>query len=367
MMCKVTCMAQRAHVLDYLRGLLALGILFYHICSWSLKVPPSETLLGKLGVYGVSLFYVISGASMSISYRHVKWSVNSLRSFFIKRYFRLAPLFILSTVLMLQINYDVEYAKGMLPVKLLANIALLFGLYDPGYTFVIGGWSIGNEFFFYLFFPLIIVMFTRSLITKILLFIAIIASMIMYGFYSMAEYTTLAKAWKIYISPLNNIVFFILGVSIPFIMDRVKIVNESRYALVMLFIFSAMFVFYPATGDQLVIVTGVNKLMLSLCCFLICASAYKIKSNNQGAVKRVLSYFGDISYSIYIMHGVVYVYLAKYIWPTFKASSGGDFFTFLIIVMVPCVILVSSLTYHFIEMPFIKFAARYVKAFKREC
>jgi peptidoglycan/LPS O-acetylase OafA/YrhL len=67
------------------------------------------------------------------------------------------------------------------------------------------------------------------------------------------------------------------------------------------------------------------------------------------------------------MHGVVYVYLAKYIWPTFKASGGGDFFTFLIIVMVPCVILVSSLTYHFIEMPFIKFAARYVKAFKREC
>lgn len=367
MMLKVTFMAQRAHILDYLRGLLALSILFYHICSWSLKVPPSETLLGKLGVYGVSLFYIISGASMSISYRNVKWRIDSVCVFFIKRYFRLAPLFCLSTVLMLQYYYGVQYAMEIVPLKIIANIALLFGLYDPGYTFVIGGWSIGNEFVFYIFFPLIIVMFTRGLITTLLLFAVVIASMIIYGFYLMEDYSTLAKAWKIYISPLNNIVFFILGVSIPFIMDRVKIINKSRYALIMFLMFSALFVFYPATGDQLVIVTGVNKLMLTLCCFLICASAYKIRSNNQGVVKRVLSYFGDISYSIYIMHGVVYVYLAKYIWPTFKASTGGGFFTFLIIVMVPCVILVSSLTYHFIEMPFIKFAARYVKGFKREC
>lgn len=359
-------MTQRAYVLDYLRGVLALGILFYHICSWSMRVPPSETLLGKLGVYGVSLFYIISGVSMSISYRYVKWSVGSLRSFFIKRFFRLAPLFILSTVLMLKLNYNIEYTKEMLPLKFLANITLLFGLYDPGYTFVIGGWSIGNEFVFYLFFPLIIVMFTRGLSTALLLFTAIIASMVMYGFYCMPEYSTLAKAWKVYISPLNNIVFFILGVSIPFIMDRVKIVNENRYALILLFISSALFVFYPATGDQLVIVTGVHKFMLTICCFLICASAYKIKGSNQGVVKRVLSYLGDISYSIYIMHGVVYVYLAKYIWPAFKVSSGMAFYTFLIMVMVPCVILISSLTYHFIETPFIKFAARYVKGIKRE-
>jgi exopolysaccharide production protein ExoZ len=50
--------------LDILRGLSALGIMIYHYLGWILGHFGASNTLGRFGVYGVSIFYILSGLTM---------------------------------------------------------------------------------------------------------------------------------------------------------------------------------------------------------------------------------------------------------------------------------------------------------------
>ena len=54
----------RIQGLDYLRGLAAFGIMVFHYSSWTLGKFGANTLLSRIGIYGVSIFYVISGLTL---------------------------------------------------------------------------------------------------------------------------------------------------------------------------------------------------------------------------------------------------------------------------------------------------------------
>jgi peptidoglycan/LPS O-acetylase OafA/YrhL len=58
----------RFEPLDWLRGLLALSITVYHLTCCALQPPDASTFLGRLGIYGVSMFFVLSGLSMAAAY-----------------------------------------------------------------------------------------------------------------------------------------------------------------------------------------------------------------------------------------------------------------------------------------------------------
>jgi peptidoglycan/LPS O-acetylase OafA/YrhL len=49
----------RIEGLDWLRGLMAIGIMSYHYFSWKFGAIELENPLGRLGIYGVSIFYVL--------------------------------------------------------------------------------------------------------------------------------------------------------------------------------------------------------------------------------------------------------------------------------------------------------------------
>jgi exopolysaccharide production protein ExoZ len=90
--------------LDYLRGLMAFSILVYHYASWYGEVDfSSATVLGRLGIYGVEIFYIISGLSLALVYKARLNDIRSLASFFIKRFFRIAPIFWFVTTIVLAI------------------------------------------------------------------------------------------------------------------------------------------------------------------------------------------------------------------------------------------------------------------------
>ncbi|MFH4113324.1 acyltransferase family protein, partial [Acinetobacter baumannii] len=59
---------KRYESLDWLRGLMAFAIMIYHLVSWQLFHPEAGSLLGNFGIYGVSIFFVLSGLSMAIVY-----------------------------------------------------------------------------------------------------------------------------------------------------------------------------------------------------------------------------------------------------------------------------------------------------------
>lgn len=80
----------RIYNLDYLRGLAAFGIMIYHYLTWSKGEYLSDTFLGKFGIYGVSIFYILSGLTLYyVYYEKMNISKNELISYLKKRIFRI--------------------------------------------------------------------------------------------------------------------------------------------------------------------------------------------------------------------------------------------------------------------------------------
>lgn len=146
----------RLHGLDILRGLMALAVAVYHLSIWS-RIFESGTRINNvvaiLGHYGVEGFFLVSGFCFFHLYGETSWDRGALRRFHIKRFFRIAPLYYLAVALNLALHNPVgpEVTLRML----LENATLTFGLFHPNHALVLGGWSIGIEYVFYMALPLL--------------------------------------------------------------------------------------------------------------------------------------------------------------------------------------------------------------------
>ena len=79
--------------LDYLRGIAAFGIMIYHYQSWLFGKFYAETFMGRVGIYGVSIFYILSGLTLFHVYSDkLTWDVSGVGNFFLKRFCRIYPL-----------------------------------------------------------------------------------------------------------------------------------------------------------------------------------------------------------------------------------------------------------------------------------
>src|SRR4051812_42709272 len=91
--------------LDYLRGLAAFGIMTYHYSSWTFGEQVASSFLGRVGIYGVAIFYILSGQTLSYIYSSKLQLVSvDLLTFFKKRFFRIFPLLWLATLLSIALS-----------------------------------------------------------------------------------------------------------------------------------------------------------------------------------------------------------------------------------------------------------------------
>src|SRR6187549_3632015 len=137
----------RLYNLDYLRGLAAFGIMIFHYLSWTLGDPVSDTcgFMGRIGIYGVSIFYVLSGLTLYYVYfDKMAPSKADVIDFIRKRFFRIFPLLWLATIGAIIITGPIPAAWDFF-----LNITGLFGLLKWDGYIAPGAWSIGNELVFY--------------------------------------------------------------------------------------------------------------------------------------------------------------------------------------------------------------------------
>tara|TARA_R110002012_G_scaffold160502_3_gene322423 strand:- start:23428 stop:24534 length:1107 start_codon:yes stop_codon:yes gene_type:complete len=343
---------QRIHSIDYFRGLMALAVLVYHYVSWSVGVPESETILGRLGIYAVSSFYVVSGISLYLVYRDSHWGWSGTVSFSIKRFLRLAPLYWIATVL--TIFYYALNAGAFSPdwSKYLANFTLAFGLYSPQDYIPVGGWSIGNEVAFYVFFPFLILSLAK--VSFFMLTMAVVFALYIYcSFFMLSSDATLAEQWGLYILPYNQAFLFASGVAVGWLKERFSSFGKTS-ALGLLIASVLVFVFYPVSGNQINIVTGLERLVFTACCVSASFALLYHPSVKLTWVARPLGFLGDTSYTIYMLHGVSGLFAIKYVAPWLGVDTPTEKLIFLLIGVLPFVLLVSSLIYRVIELRFIR-------------
>lgn len=291
---------ERLQSLDYLRGLAAISILAYHYGAWNFGTHAAGSPLGRLGVYGVAIFYVLSGLTM----RHVYFpgwqnSWAQVRDFMVKRAFRIYPLLWLAIALTLLLAWQ--------PVDawlLFLDTSGLFAFLKWESNYALGAWSIGNELAFYTLFPLMMV---ASKAGRPWLLALAAPLLVLYGLFAWVwidPSLPLADSWITFSNPLNQAMLFMSGVLIGEFTAKVQ--WSAALRAVLLVVGLALLFGYPAGQDPVTIVTGFARLALTLGCVLICIAAYRWQPQLPRWLAAPLAYLGEASYGVYILHPIFY-------------------------------------------------------------
>ncbi|PUZ21200.1 Peptidoglycan/LPS O-acetylase OafA/YrhL, contains acyltransferase and SGNH-hydrolase domains [Chitinophaga costaii] len=338
---------KRLYSLDYLRGLSAFGIMIYHLSTWELDLHNPLSPLGIFGVYGVSIFYVLSGLTLfHVYFEKMIPSVNDLKGFYLKRFFRIYPLLWLVIILTLLLNGTMPTWRG-----LLLNFTGAFGLIRWTGYYATGTWSIGNELVFYLFFPVFIFLSKKSRIGLYLFAAFLLGCFLYFPFFRLKPEILVGQEWIDYVNPLNQVFLFLGGYLIGYWSYKIQLSNKG--ALSVLLVASLIFAFYSPNGIN--VAAGLNRIVFSICCFLICFALYKSTYRFPGIIDKSLMLLGECSYTVYLLHPIVYLMLKKSIFSmenTVLQLSPGWKMTMTIVMTL----VISYFVYHYFERYFMKLA-----------
>lgn len=299
--------SRRIASLDYLRGVMALSVMVYHYTVWSGVEIASDSLLSKLGIYAVAVFYILSGLSLAIVYKGRINTKTDIAQFFVRRIFRIAPLFWISVVSTLLLGYIGAFFNNesfhVDNFRLFLNFSLLFGFVEPTAYLSTGAWSIGNEVVFYTAFPFFILTMhaCRQAIPFALIICVILGTF--FSTYLINSSQPLTDQWAIYINPLNQIFLFFGGVALGI---YTKPTGRELAAGVAAIAF-IVFLLFPIEGDRVGLVSGFGRFVLSLCCFAFVWTIYAVQLEFEGFIAKALAFFGEGCYSIYLLHPLVAV------------------------------------------------------------
>ena len=337
----------RNYNLDYLRGMAALGIMIYHYTLWAVGALSSDTFLKKHGVYGVSIFYILSGLTLYlVYYDKMQPNKEDVLLFIKKRFLRIFPLLWLATIATIFIA-----TKTPETLDVVLNLTGLFGFIKWGSYVAVGAWSIGNELVFYVFFPFFI-LFTRSYkLLMVMLSFIIFLLFLYFTFIKLNPNVPISRQWVDYVNPLNQVFFFLIGYLIGAFLKTVTI-NNSITILFLVFGLS-IFAFYPVDGDAINIVTGFNRLVLTFSCILICIGFYKLTIKVPYIIHKPLAILGEASYSVYLLHPILY-YLIGLTFPFFNEHSIYFSTKGRIIISAIITIIVSYFVYTYFEKHFMR-------------
>ena len=248
----------------------------------------------NFGSFGVSIFFLISGFVIPFSLEKL-----NARSFLVARFFRIFPLLWIVTFLSILLAWKVPNLKN-----LFLNLTGLFGFVKWNVYFSTGVWSIGNEIVFYFFFPFFLFLNKYNKYLLIVIGLIIFFLYVYFAFDVLDSNITLSKQWKNYTNPLNQLFLFFGGFIIGKTYINSNINNKINISLILFSLL--LFCVYPVDGDRINLVTGFNRIVFTFCSFLVCLSFFKFNYSLPKIFDSPFSFLGEASYSIYLLHPIIY-------------------------------------------------------------
>jgi exopolysaccharide production protein ExoZ len=291
----------RLHTLDYLRGIAALSIMLYHYCSWSFRSYQSEDFLGRIGIYGVSIFYILSGLTLfHVYFEKFDGSFSQIKEFFVKRFFRIFPLLWLTIFLTIILSRKLPALDD-----LALNVTGVFSVVRWNNYIGTGVWSIGNELCFYLFFPLFIILAKYNRLIFVLLSLGIFAVYLYFAYILIAPIDSLSgNGWYFYVNPLNQVFLFLSGFLLGFLLPDLN--PKQSVSLILILVSLVVFVLYPVEGDRINLIKGNTRVVFTFLCLIICFGFFKLKLQMPSIADNLLSKLGEYSYALYLLHPIVW-------------------------------------------------------------
>jgi peptidoglycan/LPS O-acetylase OafA/YrhL len=335
----------RIESLDWLRGLMAISIMLYHYVSWEFAVVPIGTVLGKLGIYAVSIFFILSGLSLALVYGDYIKGVKSSIFFLVRRVFRIWPVLWIAVAIF--VVASIYNQKPIDFYTIVLNLTTLFGFIDPSRYISDGAWSIGNEMVYYAMTPVVILLYNRKLLYGNIFFIFAIIVGLFFSFSQINSQSTLVNEWNNYINPFNNLFLFISGIALYYNLKGLIIKKEINFIFLSMVVL--LFVFVDVRGDAIAITTGINRIFFSAFSIAAVLLFWKSDFDLPKPVKKPWTNICLAAYPIYLLHPFI-LEITKI--ATGKIMPVDPFF--IISFSVAVTILVSIIIYKFIEKPFIR-------------
>ena len=324
---------------------MAFAVAVYHFSNWYGPFTegrfPAYTIK-KIGAYGVEGFFIISGFCFFYLYGAEVCRGRGLRDFFVKRFFRIAPLYYLAVAanLLFGLQAGPQHSLRMI----LENASLAFGLIHPNHSLVLGGWSIGLEYVFYLGFPFLAWGASRSRGFLAVTALALLALSLPFSFVWVPAIPDPDHRFHMYVQVANHAFLFLLGGIIAQARLGSAFRFRTRTFLALAVLLTLAFTLkYQNFYDDWVIMSGWPRYWFLAICFLGVA-LFAFYDFPDSPVKTAGKFLGEVSYSVYLLHPLVYEGIRRClpaslgIWPHFLLGLG-------------LTIALSTLTYRFLEKP----------------
>lgn len=336
--------------IDGLRGFLALGVFIHHAAVWEQylqtgewKTPPTN-LYAQLGETNVSLFFMITSfLFISKLIRQKEGVPFSWKQFFIGRIFRLVPIYYFTLLLLVIVvfylsNWNLN-THWVVLLKSIGNWALFTINTIPGInkypdtSIVIARvvWSLPYEWFFYICLPLIGFVLLKNKPHWLMVAISLIIAV---GFYSIHGIS------------IKHVMSFAGGAIAPFLLKYQVVKFNIKHWLVSVVVVLSIFSIGFFNSAHHLVCKAIIAIIFTL---IACGN------NVFGLLKnQSLKLLGTISYSTYLLHGIVLFITFKIILVGNEFQNLSSYvFALVIVILTPIVVVISYLTYLFIEKPFI--------------
>lgn len=363
--------------IDALRGIAALSILFYHMSGrvtalfglYPFQMLPDRFI--GLNMASVPLFFVISAFTLYLSLDNKSEEKDRFIKFYIRRFFRIAPLFYF--LLILVVLDCIIHDKALSWTELLSNFAFAFNLV-PEYSksLTIDGWTIGVEMLFYLFLPLIFLKVNnikRAIIFTIAVFYLALAGkqleVMILGEQIVNEYWHYNLFKWLFIFPAGILCYMFYKNYLPKIKKEHEVptaIGMLFLAIIVLFYFVDNFDLNLAIYDRfepLTVLTSMQIMSPIAFCLLILSLSL---ATNGLIVNRITRFYGMISYSFYLVHPYLMALLEsvyEYIYAHTVISTDVSFCLCVLLTIIAATA-VSWFTYHFVESPGMRYGKKII-------
>lgn len=348
--------------IDAFRGIAALLVFYFHV---NLNFPDYWEILPDYNVVwsflfeghtGVILFFVISGFLLSR-----KWALNEpvdLKDFYINRAIRIIPLYYLSIIFYMTLGSNNGFTLGeILPYFLFLQNTLVDRADLGGAAGVY--WSLGPEFFFYLLLPFLMIVLRRKRDI-----VGLIVASVAFNFF-IPEMTD---------SIFGRLNLFAIGILGSFLYYR----NFRNRKICPAFVWSAVIL---SSIGLLLLLHNLSSLggykhlgkhwmhwtfqytTEAILWMTLVISVVLLKSKIKLIIiNKPFSFVGTISYSMYIWHYLIVLLMRKYqvnlsisIQEFLHVGANTAFFIYSTVIVLPLVLIVSFVSYIYIEKPFLQF------------